>query len=51
MLGGSEGPGEKGNQVRPLQRTGFAKGLIERLALEVNLGHHTFPEHWGLGVE
>lgn len=29
----------------------IAEGLVERWALEVSLGHHTFPEHRGLRAE
>lgn len=51
VLVGREGPGDKGKPMWPLQRTRLAKGLIEKLALEVSSGHHTFPEHWEWGVE
>lgn len=50
-LGGREDPGDKVTHMWPLQRARLEKGLIKRLALEVNSGHHPFPEHRGLGVE
>lgn len=49
MLGGREGPGDGGTQVWPLHRAGLAKGLRDRLGVEVTLGHHMFPEPQGLG--